>query len=133
MFTERLINELGLLKLQPKILYNQTDQIAGTTSETTLQEIQKTPPMKSDMVVVKLDKNEFRLLVKMLQAIKHECVYDLIGYDGKTVSYQHPKKTLVFKDIKLADTHQTMNLSSLSDLITNSALKRPNWEKLKTL
>ncbi len=81
----------------------------------------------------KLDKNEFRLLVKMLQAINHACQFDAIEYDGQVVRYQHPKKTLVFDDINAPDNNQVMNLSSLADILKYPETKRPVWEKLKTL
>ncbi len=133
MFTERLINELGLLKLQAKNSSKQTATLTAPKSDSTKADTEQRTPTKPDMDVVKLDKNEFRLLVKMLQAIKHDCVYDQIHFDGQVVSYEHPKKTLVFNDINLADSDQIMNLSSLKDLINEPALKRPVWEKLKQI
>jgi len=122
MLTDRLITEIGLLKLQAKELNTSPSpqQPAKAVADNSMDEL-------------KLDKNEFRLLVKMLQAIGHECTYDHINYDGQTVTYKHPIKTLVFNDINLADTQQTMNLSSLSDLLTHDQFKRPVWEKLKSL
>ncbi len=139
MLTERLITEMGLLKLQAKQL-NTSPNPQQPHESATIQAVAAIEPQQAaepvadkSMDEVKLDKNEFRLLVKMLQAIGHECTYDHISYDGHTVTYQHPKRTLVFNDITLPDTSQIINLSSLSDITANSSLKRPVWEKLKTL
>ncbi|VAW45973.1 hypothetical protein MNBD_GAMMA02-284 [hydrothermal vent metagenome] len=140
MLTDRLITEIGLLKLQAKNLNTSPSSPQQPHEPATIQAesaIEPQQPVKAvadnRMDEVKLDKNEFRLLVKMLQAIGHQCTYDHINYDGHTVTYQHPKKTLVFNDITLADTNQSINLSSLSDLLSNDQLKRPVWEKLKEL
>lgn len=133
MLTDRLIDAMGLLKLQAKGSHqpNQDEQDKAETATATPAAVTTAKPDKMD--VVKLDKSEFRLLVKMLQAIDHECTYDHINFDGHTVTYQHPKKTLVFNDITLPDSQQILNLSSLSDLLSDPALKRPVWEKLKSL
>lgn len=133
MLTDRLIDAMGLLKLQAKGSHqsNQDEQDKAETATATPAAVTTAKPDKMD--VVKLDKSEFRLLVKMLQAIDHECTYDHISFDGHTVTYQHPKKTLVFNDITLPDSQQILNLSSLSDLLSDPALKRPVWEKLKSL
>ena len=133
MLTDRLIDAMGLLKLQTKGSHqsNQDEQDKAETATATPAAVTTAKPDKMD--VVKLDKSEFRLLVKMLQAIDHECTYDHISFDGHTVTYQHPKKTLVFNDITLPDSQQILNLSSLSDLLSDPALKRPVWEKLKSL
>ena len=136
MFTERLINELGLLKLHVK----SSDTTVDITPTENLSHIQDKKPVEPTSTVnnrnteeVKLDKNEFRLLIKMLQAIGHECTYDHISLDGDAVKYQHPKTNLVFKSIDFPDTKDTMNLSSLKDILDDSSLKRAVWEKLKTL
>ncbi|MCB1583606.1 MAG: hypothetical protein KDI92_11120 [Xanthomonadales bacterium] len=130
MLSNRLIDELGLLRLVPK--QSQQNQLAQTieqaTTATTLQ-TGSFPEQSSE----KLDKHEFRLLVKMLQAIGHDCQYDHIAYDGTVVKYQLPNKILVFHDISSPDNNDTMHLASLADIIANPTLKRPVWEKLKTL
>ena len=135
MLTDRLIDAMGLLKLQAKgNTQPKSDRQATVIADKSTAipaQIKKAKPHSMD--VVKLDKSEFRLLVKMLHAIDHECTYDHISFDGHTVTYQHPKKTLVFNDITLPDTQQLLNLSSLSDLLSDPALKRPVWEKLKSL
>lgn len=120
MLNEQLINELGLMHLRHK----------NSISDA---EPQAEPAPPAAQTQPKLDKNEFRLLVKMLQAINHDCQYDAIAYDGQVVKYQHPKKTLVFQDINLPDNQQVMNLSSLADILKYPETKRPVWEKLKTL
>lgn len=130
MLTDRLINELGLLKLRAKhCTHNSTEILADLEA---VQQHSPEPPIVKQ-VEDKLDKNEFRLLVKMLQAIGHECQYDNITIENHAVSYQHPIKNLIFNDISLPDNRQVMNLSSLADLLSNDQLKRPVWEKLKTL
>lgn len=139
MLTNRLINELGMMKLTSRNLVTaETSDDASPQQETSeapqAKETQRSVSQKSiEMQEVKLDKNEFRLLVKMLQAIGHDCTYDHIAFDGTTVTYQHPDKTLVFNDINLPDSKQIMNLSSLGDLLSTPDQKRAVWEKLKTL
>jgi len=129
MFSERLINELGLLSLRLK---QPTPHNAHDLLDTLSSSIDEEPPA-TQAAAPKLDKHEFRLLVKMLQAIGHECQFDAMTYDGTIVTYQHPKRTLVFDDIKRPDDAQTMHLSRLSDLLADERHKRPVWEKLKTL
>ncbi len=135
MMSENLIAELGLLRLVPKKLSSEhpIEVVKQTLSDSQQKESPKVKPSKPEKTSEKIDKNEFRLLVKMLQAIKHDCQYDLIIYDGTFVKYKLPKLTLVFNDITLPDSEDTINLSSLADLISNPQLKRPVWEKLKTI
>ncbi len=138
MYSISLIKELDLLCLKQKQTNNSTTTpIQKSTQEQILKQVSAATSSSEKRAQVseqkKLDKNEFRLLVKMLKAINHDCVYDAINYDGRTVTYQYSNKTLVFGDITIPDTNQTINLSSLSDLLTNNQLKRPVWEKLKTL
>ena len=146
MLTDRLINEMGLLKLRAKAFDNTTEVSPEPKDIQALSRLESQPairntanqhdsPTGSDQAndQVQLDKDQFRLLVKMLQAIGHDCTFDQISHDGQTVVYQHPRKTLVFNDINLADTKQIINLSSLSDLLSKPELKRPVWEKLKTI
>ncbi len=141
MYSQELLDEMGLLNLKHKNSptgsierTNQPSEPQMATMKTTAaidvtKEKIETPVDESP----KLDKNEFRLLVKMLQAIGHECVFDNMSYDGHTVSYQLPNTTLLFNDIDLPDDAKTMNLCSLSELLIKPELKRPVWEKLKTL
>jgi len=131
MYPNKLITELGLLPLVRK--QQQQTTVKPTASEpTTTNESNQAPPQK-EQHNQKIDKNEFRLLVKMLQAIQHECQFDHIQYDGQKVSYKLPNITLIFHDIHIQDDDQTMNLSSLSDILKHPELKRPVWEKLKTI
>lgn len=125
MLSNKLIDELGLLRLVPK-------HQASNHKEKT-ETVEASEQITPETTAPKLDKHEFRLLVKMLQAINHDCQYDHLEYDGTTVKYHLPNKTLVFNDINHADDAQTMNLSSLTEIINNPNLKRPVWEKLKTL
>jgi hypothetical protein len=127
MLSNKLIDELGLLRLRHKrtpVLDAVVTQTADSPPEKVAKEIPQT---------AKLDKHEFRLLVKMLQAIDHDCQYDHMQYDGTVVKYQLPSITLVFGDINLPDSEETINLASLADIIANPSLKRPVWEKLKQL
>lgn len=130
MLTDQLIQQLGLLKLVPKGTQDsiQSKQQAPETVTST-----PTKPAVPEADSVHFDKNEFRLLVKMLQAINHDCQYDLLKHEAGKVTYHYPNKTLVFDDINAPDSEQVMNLCSLTDLLHNPALKRPVWEKLKTL
>ncbi len=130
MLTDRLINELGLLKLQSKHCTHNSSEILADL-EAVQEQPPKAPPVKQ--AADKLDKSEFRLLVKMLQAIGHECQYDNIAIGDGAVTYHHPIKTIIFNDINLPDSRQIMNLSALADLLANEQMKRPVWEKLKTL
>ncbi|MFC3193100.1 hypothetical protein ACFODZ_02485 [Marinicella sediminis] len=133
MFSARLIDALGLIPMQRKgqavVVSNPTEQ--PTQSAMTTQPQDK--PVATSADTPQLDKHEFRLLVNMLKAIGHDCQYDHIKYDGHEVRYQLHELTLVFNDINQADDSQHMNLSSLTDIISSPALKRPVWEKLKTI
>ncbi|MCF6300089.1 MAG: hypothetical protein L3J52_03065 [Proteobacteria bacterium] len=80
-----------------------------------------------------IGKAEFRLLVKMLQAIGHDCQHDNITNKGDHIIYQHPAKTLIFKDHTLTDNTTTMYLASLTNMLEQPELKRPVWNKLKLL
>jgi hypothetical protein len=125
MLSDKLIDELGLLRLVSK-------QQAINHKETT-ETVEAVEQAPTETTAPKLDKHEFRLLVKMLQAINHDCQYDHLEYDGTTVKYHLADRTLVFHDINQPDDKQTINLSSLTDIINNPNLKRPVWEKLKQL
>ncbi len=124
MLSDQLINDLGLLHLRPK------SHKTAETQPVSAARPGEAPTPKSQP---KLDKSEFRLLVKMLQAINHACEYDAIDYDGQIVKYKHPNKTLVFHDINTSDNDDVMNLTSLTDLLKFPETKRAVWEKLKTL
>jgi len=139
MISNQLFKELGLLNLvskqhsaQPTAVTTEPQNTAEVaTIHTEVEAKNSVQSIKNQ--AEKIDKNEFRLLVKMLQAINHECQYDHIEYDGKVVKYKLPSNTLVFHDIKTPDHDQTINLSSLADLLSDPSLKRPVWEKLKKL
>ena len=139
MISNQLINELGLLNLVSK--HNKSSQLADSVNhQPDTNEIEPQAVNRQENAIEsntnpseKMDKNEFRLLVKMLQAINHECQYDHIEYNGKTVKYNLNSTTLVFNDINVPDAEKTINLSSLSDLLRQPNLKRAVWEKLKTI
>lgn len=119
-----LTKELGLLVFRVK---NKTVETEGTKQN---MEPVATPPQQAAPI---LEKNELRLLVKILQSIGHECDYQAIKSDGDIHEYQHPAKTLRFDDVNLPDDDSTMHLAPLSAMIQQPQLKRPVWEKLKTL
>ena len=125
MLSNKLIDELGLLRLVSKQQAINHKETADT--------VEVVEQVTTETTAPKLDKHEFRLLVKMLQAINHDCQYDHLEYDGTSVKYHLADRTLVFHDINQPDDKQTMNLSSLTDIINNPNLKRPVWEKLKKL
>ena len=131
--TPELQKHLGLLPLNLKdsVPVEQVTSVEHT--EVTAVAVEKPTQITPSMPKPELEKNEFRLLVKILQAIGHECVFDLITYENGSVHYAHPNKELVFGDITLNDDPHTMNLSSLKDMNQDSVLKRAVWEKLKTL
>lgn len=125
-----LQKHLGILPLRAKTnVSNPTDIVESATDQ---PQIESTTAI-NEMPKPKLEKNEFRLLVKILQAIGHDCVFDKIVHKSGQVIYHHPKKALVFDDINTVDDKQTMHLSSLKDMNSNPKLKRAVWEKLKTL
>ena len=113
-YTPQLFEQMGLLRLVPK-----TGQVKQ--------------PVKVKKDKLQIDKNEFRLLVNILQAIKHDCQYELIEQQDHHIIYNHPKKKLIFSEINQPDSSEVMHLSSLKDLLDKPQLKRPVWEKLKTL
>ena len=132
MFSSRLINELELIPLVKKGSKTATEP--ANDSPTTNNPTQAIAPQAETAATInKIDKNEFRLLVKMLKAINIDCQFDHIEYHHDSVKYHLPNITLVFNDIALTDDAKTMNLCSLKDLLHKPELKRPVWEKLKTL
>lgn len=145
MYSNQLVKELGLLNLKLKQTSTTTqmpatDSAPAVTQQHTKSEtVSKTPvqqqnqTMNKPVAPPKMDKNEFRLLVKMLKAIGHDCVFDAIEYDGQAVRYKLSQVTLVFNDISTPDTANCINLSSLHDILADNSLKRPVWEKLKSL
>ncbi len=128
--TDTLQQHLGLLPLRLK-----GSAISHAESVPPVSDVlqAESPNPINQMPKPELEKNEFRLLVKILQAIDHECVFDNIIHKSGQVIYQHPKKVLVFGDINTEDDQHTMYLSGLSDMNKNPKLKRAVWEKLKTL
>ena len=139
MHANKWINELGLLNLVSK-QHNIEKSTGSIDHKPVVAEPQKQTASAVEELVnstenqfEKIDKSEFRLLVKMLHAINHECQYDHIEYNGTKVKYKLPSTTLVFHDIEIIDDDRTINLSSLADLLSNPNLKRPVWEKLKSI
>lgn len=115
----QLADELGLLHFLSK------DQ--SHTPEQSTQNVVETMPQPQ------IDKNEFRLLAKMLDAIQHKMDSSLLSIKNGVTLYDHPNKQLIFDDVNKSDTDQAMHLAPLSAMIQQPQLKRPVWEKLKTL
>jgi hypothetical protein len=133
MFSSRLINELGLIPLVKKGSRTANEPTHGSPTTHNNASHATEPQAETTTAVTQIDKNEFRLLVKMLKAINIDCQFDHIEYHHDSVKYHLPNITLVFNDIALTDDAKTMNLCSLKDLLHKPELKRPVWEKLKTL
>ena len=134
--SERLINSLGLIPMRSKgspVVDNPGPPANPITNTDDQRQAPSTQTVAEPVHPPQLDKHEFRLLVNMLKAIDHECQYDHMQYDGVEVRYQLGPLTLVFNDLNAPDDHKHMNLASLADIIQNPELKRPVWEKLKTL
>ncbi len=117
-----LVKELGFLNFQSKQNLSHLQEEGHP--------LQAETPQQAAPI---LDKNELRLLVKILQAIGHDCDYQAIQLNGHIHEYQHPTKTLRFDDVNLPDDDAIMHLAPLSAMIQQPQLKRPVWEKLKTL
>jgi hypothetical protein len=132
MYSARLVDALGLLPMRRKgsLAVTGDQGVAETVEEPSSEDQSATA---ADHHQPQLDKHEFRLLVNMLKAIGHDCQYDHVSYDGREVRYQLDQLTLVFNDLNQPDDARLMNLASLADIISNPQLKRPVWEKLKTL
>ncbi|KAA3650973.1 MAG: hypothetical protein DWP95_00895, partial [Proteobacteria bacterium] len=88
---------------------------------------------KNNTVKETLDKEELRLLVKILKAIGHTCEHQNISIKQGISHYQLHDTTLIFDDVSTADTQQTIHLSPLSRMLKDPNQKRPTWEKLKAL
>ncbi|WP_395374342.1 hypothetical protein [Marinicella sp. W31] len=122
LLTKRLLKELNIHYFAAK----------QTQSQPTLQSTeQEATPVETPEV--QLDKNEFRLLVKMLQAINHELQTDLLYLENNVLMYPIKDTTLVFDDVNLTDSPKQLHLASLQQLLHDPTVKRPVWEKLKTL
>ena len=130
MFTDRLTEHLGLINWQLKGTSQQ--QIAKAPIAVTEAEPKSSTAATNDEPP-QLDKSEFRLLVNMLKAINHDCQYENLTYQDDNWVYQFGDKQLIFKQLDTPDNAKQMHLCTLSMLISQPELKRPVWEKLKTL
>ena len=129
-----LQQHLGLVQLRPKTLMKtevKSPEVSSAEAPITKKPEQDLSAPIQDKPL--LEKDELRLLVKILQAIGHECVHSSIIEAHGEIHYLHPNKTLVFSNLEKPDDQQFMYLAKLSDIITQPQLKRPVWEKLKTL
>jgi len=122
LLTDRLLKELNLYYFARKGVNTAAAHDTPVSSDET-----------SEPEAVQLNKDAFRLLVKMLQAINHELQTDLLRMENNVLTYPIANKTLVFDDVNLQDNDDQLHLASLTELLENPAVKRPVWEKLKTL
>src|SRR5690554_3494497 len=126
---KQLASALGLLNLVHKqnLVSDSNDKSLETNQSDSIQ-AEPAVPIKHE-----LDKEELRLLVKMLKAIGHTCEHKRISIQNNITHYLLGKTTLIFDGVNHKDSPSTLHLSPLSDMQTNPDLKRPTWEKLKTL
>ena len=122
LLTDRLLKELNIHYFVRKGASLQTHDDGDVTTEDSAE---PTP--------VQLNKDEFRLLVKMLQAVNHELQADLLRLENNVLTYPMALKTLIFDDVNKPDTEDQLHLASLKLLLNDPAVKRPVWEKLKSL
>ena len=123
LLTNRLLKELN-------IHYFVCKQTQSQSTNQPTEDIQaETVPVEA----VQLDKNEFRLLVNMLKAIQHDLQADQLYIENGVLMYPIKGITLVFDDVNQPDTAERLQLASLKKLLQEPAVKRPVWEKLKTL
>ncbi|GAA4818042.1 hypothetical protein GCM10011365_12050 [Marinicella pacifica] len=80
-----------------------------------------------------LNKEELRLLVKILKAIGHTCEHPNIRIQNGITSYTLNQITLIFDGVNKTDEHNVLHLSSLKQMLEDPAEKRPTWEKLKSI
>ncbi len=126
---KQLASALGLLNLVHK------QNIADNPDAISAEVIQKEPPQADSKPVEKnvLNKEELRLLVKILKAVGHTCEHNRISIESGITHYQLAQTTLIFDDVNHKDTSSVLHLSPLTEMQTNPDLKRPTWEKLKAL
>lgn len=126
LLTEQILRELNIHLFVAKSSSTPiTNENQGTLQQTNQK--QHTP----DVI---LNKNQFRLLVKMLQAIDHQFDQNQLSHIGKNIiRYSMTNKVLIFDDVHNPDTNNEIHLSNLDDMISQPQLKRPVWEKLKKL
>ena len=136
LYSERLVDALGLIPMQAKANEPNVDQPSaqstGVDAPVTPAKTEPSEPAPTSQSI-HIEKNEYRLLIKMLQAIDHDCEFKRISQVFGGYAYQHPNIELRFTGLDAPDSQDTMHLATLSDLIAQPALKRPVWEKLKTL
>ena len=124
---KQLSEELGILNLVRKNTQHNHTKI---TSDTDTQSI---PASSSKKIELNLNKDEIRLLVKILKAIGHTCEHQNITVKNGITHYQYNHITLIFDDVKKPDENTVIHLSPLSTMLNDPSQKRPTWEKLKTL
>lgn len=123
----QLIKELGILPLVP----NQTKSgLSQPINDRAQKQAETTVSNKPDE---QLNKEELRLLVKILKAIGHSCEHQHINIRDGVTHYQFNGTSLVFDDVNKSDHDRIMHLSPLSLMLKDPNQKRPTWEKLKAL
>ncbi|MCX7544110.1 hypothetical protein [Marinicella gelatinilytica] len=124
---KQLADELGILPLRHK--HSVLTQKPSTKQPETATQAKPDKPHKKDV----LNKEELRLLVKILKAIGHTCEHQNIKIIDGITRYQLNDITLIFDDVNTADTSTERHLSPLSHMLKDPEQKRPTWEKLKNL
>ncbi len=124
---KQLAEELGILPLVRK----HVDATPSHPDKTPRTKVTSKAPQKN--AKENLNKEELRLLVKILKAIGHTCEHRHIRIQDGITRYQFNDTTLIFDDVSKADNQKTMHLSPLSLMLEDPNQKRPTWEKLKAL
>lgn len=122
---KQLAKELNILPLQRKQVGAHLAHLDTNQSNETKQIASK--PKE------RLNKEELRLLVKILKAIGHTCEHRHIHIQHGIISYTLNHMTLVFDGVDKTDEKHVLHLSPINQMLKDPAEKRPTWEKLKTL
>jgi hypothetical protein len=123
----QLADELGLLKLVRK------DAVSGHSANRQASDSPSDTVTSQSNPENNLNKEEIRLLVKILKAMGHTCEHQHITIQQGITHYNFNGTTLVFDDVNKADENAVIHLSPLSTMLNDPSQKRPTWEKLKTL
>ena len=124
---KQLAEELGILPLVRK----HVDATPSHPDKTPKTKVTSKAPQKN--AKENLNKEELRLLVKILKAIGHTCEHQHIKIKDGITHYQLNHTSLIFDDVCKEDKDQIIHLSPLSLMLKDPEQKRPTWEKLKAL
>lgn len=91
-------------------------------------------PPKSTQTPLVLKPEEMQLLTNILQAKNLDInMLKLQVLDNGVVSVKTHNLQLLFNDVTLQDTNDTVNLAKLADMLYAPELKKHTWFKLKQL